>query len=221
MSVVSYNGNAAGHTIGLIACSRHQSGSYLPGGQHKPKMDFINPVNGGPAVDWLRRNLGYESTRSDRNYFRFWDSEQWTGHTALFVRLHGQAAFARGWVPKPGLVSYAKSLLGGGEVDGEWQDDLPMIDDVTSVSLEYDVGELDALSLIDYWDRAKDQFSTYCFTVQGPGRCNCVWAATTVLRDFASFYGLQPVAAGMQKVTDCAQGKLMNLIIGGSLLMTG
>ena len=219
MAVVEYNGNPSGNTIGLIACSRHQTSGFLPTSQHKPKMDFINPVRGGPAVDYLRRELGYESSRYSRTYFQFWKSEQWTGHTALFVRLRGQAAWARGWVPQPSLINYGKMVFGS-EIPGQWQDDLPMIDDPTAISLEYDVEELDCLSLLDYWDQAKDHFKMYCFTVQGDGRCNCVWAATTVLRDFANFYGLAQIAAGLRKVQDCAQGKLMNQIAGGELLMT-
>lgn len=47
MTVVAYSGNAGDNAIGLIACSRHQSASYLPWAQHKPRMDFINPVQGG------------------------------------------------------------------------------------------------------------------------------------------------------------------------------
>ena len=55
MTVVSYSGNAGDNAIGLIACSRHQSGSYMPWAQHRPKMDFINPVLGRPALDWMRK----------------------------------------------------------------------------------------------------------------------------------------------------------------------
>jgi hypothetical protein len=219
MTVIAYSGSATGNAIGLIACSRHQSSGYLPGSQHRPRMDFVNPVNGGPAVDYLRREMGYESSRSARTYWQFWNSEQWTGHTAVFVRLRGQAAWARGWVPQPSLLNYA-GMLFGSEVPGHWQDDLAMIDDPTSISVEYDVSELTARSLIGYWESVRNQFTQYCFTVQGPGRCNCVWAATTVLRDYANFKGLTQIAAGLQKVQDCAQGKLMNQIAGGELLMT-
>ena len=126
----------------------------------------------------------------------------------------------RGWVPQPGVVSYAKSLLGGGEVAGQWQDDLQMIDDSTSISLEYPVKELDCLTFMDFWGMVNDKFTTYCFTVLGPGRCNCAWAAVTVLRDFAVFYGLWEIEVGMRKVPDGTQGKLMNLMASGELLMT-
>jgi hypothetical protein len=221
MTVVAYSGNTADHAIGLIACSRHQSGSYMPGAQHRPKMDFVNPVNGGPAIDYLRRELGYESTRFSRNYFRFWDSEQWTGHTALFARVSGQAAWARGWVPKAGVKEYAVSLIGGGEVPGEWQDDLPMIDDPTSISLEYPVNALDPLKLMEYWDTRAATFTNYCFRVLGPGRCNCAWAAVTVLKDFAMDHQFQDIYTALQKVTVPGQGPLLSQIAGGDLLVTG
>jgi hypothetical protein len=218
MTVTAYSGNSGECSIGLIACSRHQSGSYMPWAQHRPKMDFVNPVDGGPAIDYLRRNLGYESTRSSRNYFRFWDSEQWTGHTALFARVSGQAAWARGWVPSPSLKNYAVSLLGGGAVPGEWQDDLPMIDDPTCISLEYPVRGTDPLKLMEYWDDVRNTFTTYCFRVLGPGECNCAWAAVTVLRDFANRFGFADIAAGLRKVQVPAQGTLMNQIASGALL---
>ncbi|MEI6158883.1 MAG: hypothetical protein WCP77_03525 [Roseococcus sp.] len=182
-------------------------------------MDFINPVNGGPAIDYLRRELGYGSTRYSRTYFRFWQSEQMTGHTALFVRVKGQAAWARGWVPKPTVSNYASALLGGGEVPGEWQDDLTMIDDPTCISLEYDVGDLDTLRLMEHWDKYKSNFTQYAFTVNGSGRCNCVWAAITNLRNFASVFGKKNITSGLQRVDGPGQGPLMTKIAAGELLL--
>lgn len=219
MTVQAFSGDTADFTIGLIACSRHQSNSMMPWAKHQPKLDFINPVQGGPAIQYLRDNLGYESTRYSRTYFRFWQSEQMTGHTALFVRIKGQAAWARGWVPAPSVSNYATALVGGGEVPGEWQDDLTMIDDPTCISLEYKVHLLKALQLITYWENNKATYTNYCFTVQGPGRCNCVWAAVSMLRDFAGDRGLGEIAARLAKVVDPAQGKLMGQIAGGELLM--
>jgi len=206
MSVVEYNGNANGNTIGLIATSRHQAGwSYLPTSRHQPRMDFINPVKGGPSVDYLRRELGYESSRYSRTYFQFWKSEQWTGHTALFVRLRGQACWARGWVPQASMYNYSWMIVGG-EVCGMWRDDLSMIDDPTCISLEYDVDEMKCIQLIQYWNEVEENFTKYCFTDQGGGRCNCVRASVAVLRDFATAHGLAPIAGAMQKVQDSAQG---------------
>jgi len=217
MSVVAFNGNVGAHTIGLIACSRHQSNYWLPTSQHQPRMDFINPVNGGPSVDYLRRNLGYESSRFSRTYYQFWKSEQWTGHTALFVRMRGQASWARGWVPQPSLTAYGWMIIGS-EICGQWRDDLSMIDDPTCLSLEFDVPPLHCIRLMQYWTFVKKNFTNYCFSYKGEGRCNCVRAATTVLLDFARKYGLSEVAAAMEKVKDSAQGKLMNQIAGGELL---
>lgn len=220
MTVVSYSGNAATQAIGLIACSRHQSGSYLPGSQHTPKMDFINPVNGGPAVDYLRQNLGYQSTRYSRTYFKFWNSEQWTGHTALFARVNGQAAFAQGWVPQASVGNYFKSLVLGGESPGEWQDDLTMIEDPTCVSVEFPVTQLLASGLVSYWmTTARTQFKTYSYEVLGPDRCNCAWAAKTVLSTYAGENGLNEIVAAMAKITSPTQGKLMGQIMSGALLM--
>jgi len=219
MTVVSYSGNAGDNAIGLIACSRHQSGSYMPWAQHTPKMDFINPVQGGPALDWMRKNIGFEATRYSRTYLKFWDSEQWTGHTALFVRLGGQAAFAEGWVPQAGVKSYFTTLVQGGEAPGEWQNDLPMIEDPTCISLEFPVTQVQASGLVSYWrDVARGLFKTYSFEVLGEGRCNCVWASSTVLRAYAEANGIGEVAAAMRKVTTPVQGKLMGQIMGGELL---
>lgn len=219
MSVIEFSGNVGTHTIGLIACSRHQSTSMAPWAKHQPKMDFINPVNGGPAVDYLRRELGYESTRYARTYFRFWQSEQMTGHTALFARVKGQAAWARGWVPQPSASNWATALINGGEVPGEWQDDLAMINDPTCISLEYDVGALDPLRLMEYWDDKKTDFTHYAFTVNGIGRCNCVWAAVTTLKAFAASCGKQQIAAGLKKVDGPGLGPLMGKILSGDLLL--
>jgi hypothetical protein len=220
MTVIAYSGNAGDHTIGLIACSRHQSGNYFPWAQHKPRMDFVVAVNGGPAIDYLRRELGYEATRYSRTYFKFWESEQWTGHTALFMRRGGQAAFAQGWVPVKAVTNYAYALVAGGEVPGEWQDDLQMIDDTTCVSLEFPVTQGQADGLVDYWtDIARGNFNTYCYSVLGQGRCNCVWASSTALRDYARRSGIPAIENAMAKITSPAQGRLMAQIMGGELLL--
>jgi hypothetical protein len=220
MTVVSFSGDVSTQSIGLIACSRHQSGSYLPGAQHKPKVDFIVPVNGGPAVDYLRKNLGYEATRYSRTYYKFWDSEQWTGHTALFARINGQAAFAQGWVPQASVSNYFTSLVMGGESPGEWQNDLPMIDDPTCISIEFPVDRLAAEGLVQYWaETARGNFTTYSYETLGPGRCNCAWAAKTILSDYAAQAGLADIVSAMQKIASPTQGKLMGQIMGGELLM--
>ena len=91
MTVVLNSGSNADFSIGLIATSRHQSGSYMPWAQHQPRMDWVVAPQGGPALDYIRNNLGYESTRYSRTYFNALSSEQWTGHTALFVRVQGGA----------------------------------------------------------------------------------------------------------------------------------
>lgn len=221
MTVVLNTGLASDFTIGIIACSRHQSGSYMPWAQHRPRMDWCVAPNDGPAVDYVRNNLGYESTRYSRTYFKALQSEQWTGHTALFARVQGQAAFARGWVPQAGLRNYATSLLGGGEVPGVWQDDLQMIDDPTCISLEYSVKALDPLRLMEFWDDHKTDYTTYCFQTLGPGRCNCAWSAVSMLRAFALQYNFNEIAVALQKVVVPAQGSLMSQVASGDLLITG
>lgn len=218
MTVVLNSGSNADFSIGLIATSRHQSGSYMPWAQHQPRMDWVVAPQGGPALDYIRNNLGYESTRYSRTYFNALSSEQWTGHTALFVRVQGQAAWARGWVPQAGVRNYAQSLIGGGEVAGEWQDDLQMIDDPTCISLEYTVRALDPLKLMEYYEDHKTDYTTYCFRTLGPGRCNCAWGAVSMLRSFAVANGFNTINNALARVIVPTQGSLMNQIAGGELL---
>ena len=95
-----------------------------------------------------------------------------------------------------------------------------MIDDPTCVSLEFPVNQGQASGLVKYWrDVARGKFTTYSFEVLGEGRCNCVWASTSVLRAYAENNGLGEVAAAMRKVTSPVQGKLMGQIMGGELLI--
>jgi hypothetical protein len=136
------------------------------------------------------------------------------------VRAHGgQAAFAEGRVPQAGAKSYFTTLVQGGEAPGEWQNDLPMIDHPICISLEFPVTQVQASGLVPYWrDLARGQFKTYSFEVLGDGRCNCVWASSSVLRAYAESNGIAEVAAVMRKVTSPVQGKLMGQIMGRELL---
>ena len=93
-----------------------------------------------------------------------------------------------------------------------------MIDDPTCINLEYEVDSLTAQKLARYWKDNQAGYTTYCYTVQGPGRCNCVWAAVTMLREFTGANGLGEIATRLRKVTDPTQGKLMGQIAGGELL---
>lgn len=216
MTVARFNGNIADFSIGLIATSKHQSGPWNM--RHQPKMDWINdPANADPSsrqklTTYLQTQIGLDSNRWQRG------SVQFTGHTALFVRSKGTAAWAKGWVPKPGLETYVQALILGGECVGEWRDDLDMINDPTCVSVEFPATELLARMLISYFNSVKGHYTHYSFRVGGAGHCNCVWAAVEVLKDFATEHGLG-FAQRLSKVQDPMQGHMMQLVLGGELLM--
>jgi hypothetical protein len=222
MAVVAYSGNATEFAIGLIACSRHQSGgmynplSYSPNARHSPRMDLISAPNGGASADWMRDNIGSGSTRRDRG-FRL-QSEQWTGHTALFARIKGTAAWAEGWVPHHDLWSNVSSIVFKAEADGQWQDDLPMTHDPTCVSLEFITTELNAASFVKFCKERQMNFTKWSSTAypKPEGACNCVWAAKIILTEFAQQNDLQDALSAMRKITDGSQGKLMNMILSGS-----
>jgi hypothetical protein len=200
----------------------------MPWAPHKPRLDFevaLNDQTRGPATDYLQRELGYESSRWSR--LPSWnplDSEQFTGHTAVMVRRRGVVSWARGWVPQFSMKNYIQSLLLGGASPGEWQDDQGMINDPTCISYEVAVSDQLCDQFVNYWQTVSVEFQQYCFTVLGPRQCNCVWAAVSVLKEFATINtimlpGNVPVSRCLAKVTGPAQGQLMNLMASGQLLM--
>lgn len=226
MGVVLDSGRNAEYTIGLIACSRHQSGSYMPWAPHKPKIDFevaLKLATRGPAMEYLRDQLGYGSTRWSR--MPTWnpiDSEQFTGHTAVMVRKAGKVDWASGWVPKFTPMNYLYSLLLGGSAPGEWQDDRGMIQDPTCISYEIIVKRPELCDeFLAYWEKVSRQFESYSFNVRSSRGCNCVWAAVSILKEFASGHQAQlpGVVEGLSKVTGPSQGQLMTLIQSGALLL--
>lgn len=227
MTVHANSGLRTENTIGLIACSKHQSGSYMPWAPHRPRIDFevaLNEQTRGPATDYMKRELGYDSTRWSRLPSNPLNSEQFTGHTAVMVRRAGVMTWARGWVPQLGVANYVKTLLRGGAAPGEWQDDRGMIQDPTCVSYEIPVSDALCDHFLNHWRTESAKFVDYCFTVQGPGRCNCVWAAVSVLKRFCEIHrvmlpGNVPAAQRLAGVTGPAQGELMRLIVSGRLLM--
>ena len=217
MAVQQFSGKVDDHTLGLIATSKHQPGNWY--GQHKPRMDWISdpanlgPDEGGPEFQtYLQTQLGFDSYRWQRG------SPQFTGHTALFVRYKGNANWAKGWVPQPGLTSYYQALWAGGECPGMWRDDLFMLKDPTCVSIEFKAGPDRLADFIRYWKSVEDDYTHYSFQVGAAGHCNCVWAAVKVLEGFAIARGL-PFAQRLAKVQDPKQGHMMQMILGGELLM--
>lgn len=215
MTVAQFSGDISDFAVGLIATSKHQSGAWNV--RHQPKMDWImDPsASGGAAqqqvTQYLQSQIGFDSNRWQRG------SEQFTEHTALFVRLKGTAAWSKGWVPRPGVGTYFQALVMGGECVGMWRDDLDMINDPTCISVEFPVRRWHCSMLIDYFDSVKDRFTHYSFSVGQQGHCNCVWAAVEVLRDFAIARGLG-FAERLTKVQDPLQGRMMKMILGGALL---
>jgi hypothetical protein len=215
MTVERNSSKANEFSIGLIACSRHQSGSYLPWAQHRPNINFASEVV-DTSTDYLVENLGYGERRDARVYYRFWDSEQWTGHTALLARRKGIAVWATGWVPKKEVLATLKAMIGA-TVPGEWQNDLPMLDDPTSISLEFPVAPEIINDFIRFWKTQSAGIANYCFEGHAGQDANCAWSAVTILRDFLDA-NLGHVAHGLAKVTSPRQGTLMGQIAGGELL---
>ena len=158
MTVAQFSGDISDFAVGLIATSKHQSGAWNM--RHQPKMDWImDPsASGGAAqqqvTQYLQNQIGFDSNRWQRG------SEQFTEHTALFVRLKGTAAWSKGWVPRPGVGTYFQALVMGGECVGMWRDDLDMINDPTCISVEFPVRRWHCSMLIEYFDSVKDRSPT-------------------------------------------------------------
>jgi hypothetical protein len=216
MTVMQFNGNVGDFSIGLIATSKHQSGEWNM--RHQPKMDWVSDPSQsssesqGQLTGYMQSQLGLDSNRWQRG------SVQFTGHTALFVRSKGNAAWSMGWVPKPGPGNYFQALVMGSECVGEWRDDLSMINDPTCVSVEFPVSQPLTEGLISFFHFVKDRYTHYSFSVGASGHCNCVWAAVEVLRDYALLKGLG-FAQRLTKVQDPLQGHMMQKVLGGELLM--
>ena len=216
MTVAQFSGDVAGTTIGLIATSKHQPDFW---GQHQPRMDWItDPSNLTPTDQTSLKNymgdqLGFGSSRFNRG------TPQFTGHTALFIRINGAANWARGWVPQPSIGNYLTALVMGGEVPGIWRDDLFMIGDPTCVSVEFDSNQIEAAALQNYFTNNGGNYTHYSFAVGAAGHCNCVWAAVEILRGFAAANGRLALAQRLQKVQDPKQGHMMQMILGGELLV--
>ena len=191
MTVMQFNGNVGDFSIGLIATSKHQSGEWNM--RHQPKMDWVSDPSQsssesqGQLTGYMQSQLGLDSNRWQRG------SVQFTGHTALFVRSKGNAAWSMGWV-------------------------LSMINDPTCVSVEFQVSQPLTEGLISFFHFVKDRYTHYSFSVGASGHCNCVWAAVEVLRDYALLKGLG-FAQRLTKVQDPLQGHMMQKVLGGELLM--
>jgi hypothetical protein len=116
-------------------------------------------------------------------------------------------------------VNDLSALVMGGEVPGMWRDDLFMIADPTCVSVEFDSNQIEAAALQQYFTNNSGTYTHYSFAVGAAGHCNCVWAAVEILRGFAAANGRLALAQRLQKVQDPTQGHVMQMILGGELLV--
>ena len=221
MSVKSDNGNKNDYSLGLIACSRHQSNSLWPSAQHDPKLVFeVDVVD--DFLDWLKENVGVGVTRWERldknSIPEFITHVQHMGHTALFVREGGIATWARGWVPDGGFLNDIRAYFDM-KVQGKWDDkDLDMMNDQTCISLEYAVGKDNCKWFMSRFEETYQKlFKKYCTSV-GDDSCNCVWFAVESLRHFFKDISEHEILSRLDLVTSCKQGILMKQILDGSLL---
>ncbi len=204
MAVVIDSGNALDNCVGLAAISRHQGWW-----SHNPNVQLVAPADNA-FRDWLRDNLGSGVSRLARRPL----TEQITGHTAVFSRVHGRVTFVRGFVPNFWGYLWAFFGAGGG---GHWQDDAAMLADPTCVSFEIPVGEVASEIFADWFRNHAADVAVYSLSRgDAKGTFNCVLGAVTLLVNFLD--DIQGPPAYIQQlltVNSSLQGHLIRRINGG------
>lgn len=146
-------------TIGIIASPRQNGFQYS-----HPHQDRASPGTGANLFN--------------RGKYQF------TGHTAVFIKMGNEHKIVRGLVPGS-IWDTIRGVLFGSTVHGKWQNDENLFHDKTSRITEISIPQHVAEKFNDYFENvSKEKLTQYDLSPESGTQGNCVYSALTILIDF-------------------------------------
>lgn len=241
MGVVFATGNVAEHALGLVMASSHRFPnpekwkSYtdrFPGAaavlsvedaqgapHHLPSLDFEVQPQGNFFTGYLRNTIGYgvrpgQRANVDSGWYNY-------GHTAILFRKRGVAEIVRGFHPKlTEFQSVEPSYRMIHTFTGEWANDLWLLEDPTSVELQFPITANDAELFPHFLEEAIPSVAKYCMT-RGDQKVsfNCLQGAIKVCKMFFMEFGYTDHKLRLDRYHGFSQGELYRMVLGGSFLL--